>query len=335
MFMKKLAALIGVLILITYTWYRFQLRALDGASAARVSIVIEPGTPTQRIGDMLAEKGLIRSPFAFGIYTRLHRSTLQAGSFTLQPAKSAPEIIEILQSGKTEERAITIPEGFTVKDIDALLVAEGLTKSGEVQNCALTCDFSTFDFLPTSTALAKRGGKLEGYLYPDTYFVNPADFVAKFFLERMLGTFRTRVVNAHAEDIKASGHSLHEIITMASLIEEETRKAEERPVVSGILWKRRTNGISLGVDAAVRYIVEKPTSAITRADLEVDSPYNVRTVLGLPPGPIANPSMSSIEAALSPQESRFWYYLHGTDGQIRYAETNEEHNRNRAQYLRS
>ena len=105
-------------------------------------------------------------------------------------------------------------------------------------------------------------------------------------------------------------------------------------MVSGILWKRFDEGMGLGVDAAIRYILDKPTAVLTRVDLEVDSPYNLRKYRGLPPGPIANPGIRSIEAALRPQASDYYYYLHGTDGVIRYAVTNDEHNENKARYLR-
>ena len=161
-----------------------------------------------------------------------------------------------------------------------------------------------------------------------------SDFVPKFFLERMLGTFRTRVVDGMKNDIKSSGHSLHEIVTMASLIEEETRAAAEKPIVSGILWKRFTAKTGLGVDAAVRYIVHKKTEALTTTDLAVDSPYNLRRFRGLPPGPIAAAGAASIHAALHPENSPYWYYLHGRDGQIRYGVTNDDHNANKARYLK-
>jgi len=174
---------------------------------------------------------------------------------------------------------------------------------------------------------------LEGYLFPDTYFVNPDEFVAKFFLERMLGTFRTRVVEVLESDIVSSGRSLEEIVTMASLIERETKTDEERPMVAGILWKRFDAKQGLDVDATVRYALQKPVEPLTKNDLENRSPYNTRRFAGLPPGPIANPGLKSTQAALHPTESRYWYYLHGSDGVIRYAETNEEHNANKVKYL--
>ncbi|HRH94062.1 MAG TPA: endolytic transglycosylase MltG, partial [Candidatus Peribacteria bacterium] len=135
-------------------------------------------------------------------------------------------------------------------------------------------------------------------------------------------------------DLSRSGRTLHQAVTMASLVEEESRHEDERPVVAGILWKREEAGTILGVDATVRYIVGKPSAALTVTDLDTASPYNTRKVAGLPPGPIANPGVSAIVAALQPQASEYWYYLHGTDGMIHYARTNDEHNANKARYLR-
>jgi UPF0755 protein len=181
--------------------------------------------------------------------------------------------------------------------------------------------------------LAYRGGKLEGYLYPDTYFVEPEEFVAKFFLERMLGSFRKEILTPYEGLIQNSGMNVHGYVTMASLVEEETRADEERSVVAGILLKRNEEGWGLGIDAAVRYIVNKPTEDITHGDLNVNSPYNLRKFKGLPPGPIANPGKKSFEAVLYPNDSAYWYYLHDKEGQIHYSRTNEEHNTKRFLYL--
>lgn len=317
-------------------WYGNALRPLDAESDARISITIESGTSTSKIAELLEEKGVIRSSTAFKRYVKKAdiSASLQAGTFILLPSMTVEEIAATLSSGQSNEQSITIPEGYTVKNIDQLLAEKGFTEYGDIMACANECDFSSFDFVTEHADMAVRGGKLEGYLFPDTYFVDASDFVPKFFLERMLGVFRQRIVDGMAGEIAASGRTLHEIVTMASLIEEETRTADERAIVSGILWKRYDEGIGLYVDASNRYILDKPTATITAADLEMDSPYNLRRYRGLPPGPIASPSLASMEAALNPQESPYYYYLHGNDGQIRYAATNEEHNANRARYLR-
>lgn len=339
--MKKLIAIIGVFALVAWSgwrlWYALALRAVDGDDVSRVSVTIPTGASTVSIAETLEEKNLIRSPRAFVSYAKGEgkAATLQAGTFVLQRSMTTAEIVDALTTGRTQEMSVTIPEGYTVQDIDALLAGKGLAAEGAIVACATDCAFEGYDFLPAASgSQAPRGGRLEGYLYPDTYFVPSEGVDPEAFLARMLDAFRTRVIDAKAGDIEASGHSLHEVVTMASLIEEETRTDDERAIVSGILWKRISEGIGLYVDASNRYILSKPTAAITAADLAMDSPYNLRLYRGLPPGPIANPSMASIEAALNPEESPYYYYLHGTDGLIRYAVTNDEHNLNKARYLR-
>lgn len=338
--MKKFLSFIVVVALVWWGWSKLSygrgLKPVDATDTARVSVTVEPGSSTTAIAENLKQKGVIRSASAFAKYVENEDkgASLQAGTFVLQKSMSVAEIVEALTGGQREELSVTIPEGYTVKDIDALLAEKGLIEAGALIDCANKCDFSSFDFLPSGNNQAERGGKVEGYLYPDTYFVSPADFVPKFFIERMLGVYRQRVVNGMADDIASSGRSLHEITTMASIIEEETRAGDEREIVSGILWKRFEEGIGLYVDASNRYILNKPTATITAADLDMDSPYNLRKYRGLPPGPIANASMASIEAALNPESSPYYYYLHGTDGVIRYAVTNDEHNANKAKYLR-
>lgn len=333
--MKKLLLLLIGIGIVVYVWYARAMLPVGGSTASRVTV--EKGMSVAEVGAMLQEKGLIRSPAAFKVYLKLHgaETGVQAGTFLLRPSMSTAEIVDVLRTGKSEEVSLTIPEGWTVSEIDALLAENGLADAGAVLDCLKRCDFSTFDFLPKATkGLAPRGGRLEGYLFPETYFVNAAEFVPKFFLERLLGTFRARVIDAYGDDIAASGHSLHEVVTMASLVEAETRTDAERPIVAGILWKRLREGMPLGVDATVRYIVDKPTGPITQSDLETVSPYNTRKVRGLPPGPIASPSMSSILATLHPEDSPYWYYLHDGSGVIHYATTNDEHNENRRRYLR-
>lgn len=318
-----------------YVWYSSELKAVDVAVDSREIVRIAKGASTQEIAETLKEKGLIRSSLAFRVFTYFQGADrlLQAGSFSLSPAMNAKDILSSLMRGYADEAVITIPEGFTVQDIDTLLAEKGLIEEGDLIECANSCDFSEFDFLPSVSGLARRGGKIEGYLFPDTYFVLVEDFSAEEFLKRLLHTFEDRVLDDLGSDFEASSRSVHAIITMASLIEEETVTDDERAIVSGILWKREDEGMGLGVDAAVRYILNKPTAAITVADLNVNSPYNLRKFRGLSPGPIANPGKDSVIAALNPEESSYWYYLHDPQGNIHYAETNTEHNINRQIYL--
>ncbi len=336
--MKKLILPVLILllaVLIVRGWYGHALSAVD-RSDVRTVFTVEKGESTGQIAADLAVQNLIRSPFAFKLYVKMsgQAGQLKAGTFVVNSSMTAPEIVDILAGGKSAEEIITIPEGFTVEDIDDLFVKKGIMKAGELVKCANTCDFSAFTFLPKSNDLAPRGGKVEGYLYPDTYYVTLSDFDPHAFLSRLLTTFKQKIVDDLASDIKASGRSLEDIMIVASLVEEETRTATERPIVAGIIWKRFDERMVLGIDAAVRYVVDKKSAAITQSDLQIESPYNLRKVAGLPPGPIANPSLSSIQAALHPEKSQYYYYLHGSDGRIHYAVTNDEHNVNRATYLR-
>lgn len=337
--MKKLLAIISIFAIILWSgyrfWYMLAMRAAGDVGDPGIIVEIPKGSSTREIADILEEKDVIRSSFAFTrhVLGSGDAARLQAGSFVLRPSMNTAEVAEALATGSGQEAPVTIPEGFTVSDIDLLLAEKGLIQPGELQECAVLCDFSAYAFLPKVAGLAERGGKVEGYLYPDTYFV-AGDLDPEAFIERLLSTFEERIIKNLSKELAASTRSLHEIVTMGSLIEEETRTNTERAVVSGILWKRFDEGMGLGVDATVRYILQKPTAALTTADLNTDSAYNLRKYRGLPPGPIANAGIGSIKAALQPQESPYWYYLHGKDGMIRYAVTNEEHNLNKAKYLK-
>ena len=334
--MKFLRALAFLFLLSFGATIFFLQMAGSGAEPRAIEIQVTRGMSVPELAKTLKEHGIITSTIAFRWYLKSKEldTGIRTGTFTIPPNASFAQIAEILASAEGKELSLTIPEGYTVAQIDALLAEKSLIQVGELLACAVGgCDFSSFEFLPEDAPRGGHGGRLEGYLFPDTYFVNPDEFVAKFFLERMLGTFRTRVVEVLESDIVSSGRSLEEIVTMASLIERETKTDEERPMVAGILWKRFDAKQGLDVDATVRYALQKPVEPLTKNDLENRSPYNTRRFAGLPPGPIANPGLKSTQAALHPTESRYWYYLHGSDGVIRYAETNEEHNANKVKYL--
>lgn len=316
-------------------WWSSADAAVDPKSDQRITVKVEQGMTASAVADALKEQGLIRSTLKFR-WIASHEglaSKLKAGSYVFEPSQTTEDIITELAGGKQQEVVVTIPEGYTVKDIDSLLARLGLSATGSVIDCANTCAFTGIDFLPPKAGLAKRGGRIEGYLYADTYFVDPSGFDVEAFLARLLRTFKQRVIDTHTADIQASGRSLNDIVTMASLIEKETRNGDERPTVAGILWKRLDNQIGLQVDATVRYIIDKPTADITVQDLQTDSPYNTRKYRGLPPGPISSPSLSSIEAALHPKDSPYLYYLHDAQGVIHYARTNDEQNENKVKYL--
>lgn len=337
--MKKLliagVALIVVLF-VTSSWYHWSLSPLQSDDQTGVIVDIPSGSSVAKIGSILEEKQVIRSALAFRLFARFGgmQGAMKAGSYFLRPSMPVSEIMTALGRGYSEAAMITIPEGYTIAQIDALMAKKGLSETGSILACAQSCDFSWYRFLPKTGGIPERGGKLEGYLFPDTYFIVKDTFTPESFLKRLLDTFQKRVVDGLAGDLSNSKRSLQDIVTMASLLEEETRAGDERPVVSGILWKRFDKGMRLDVDAAVRYLTGKFKEPLKASDLALVSPYNLRKEKGLPPGAIANPGMATIKAALGSVDSDYWYYLHDTNGRIHYAVTNDEQNENRAKYLR-
>ena len=335
--MKKFVVLPVLIVVLLTVIYQLSLSPLNKLDTTKAILTIEPGMSVTSIAHLLKDHAIIRSVTSFTIYARLTgtASKLRAGSYAFAPSMSIPKVIEVLTEGSPEAINITIKEGMSVREIDAQMAKNGLGKEGDILDCAWSCDFSTFDFLPPKPAFAREkgyGSRLEGYLFPETYSIEPAQYQPKFFLERLLGQFRTRIVQGFNEDINTSGKSLHELVIMSSLIEKESRHDEEREIVSGILWKRLKNSVVLGVDAVNRYILE-PGAPLMKTDLESSSPYNSRRRGGLPPSPISNAGESSFRAALNPKNSEYWYYLHDPKGIIHYAITLDEHNLNRVKYL--
>lgn len=331
--MKKMPITILLILLVMGGWYLWGIGG-GGASEMRSVVSIPQGSSLQSIAMILEEKQVIRSARAFRFYTwwRGKSGSLQAGTFVMPAGAGAKSALEILTTGKSREMVVTIVEGMTVADIDRLLAEKELAKEWTTIGCARSCDFSRFGFLPPASPSFLN--PLEGFLFPDTYFVIAQNFSVEDFLGRLLETFKQRVPEGLAKDLAGTSRSLHEVVTMASILEKESRLGEERAVVSGILWKRFDEKRGLDADATVRYIVGKDTEALTTADLRIDSPYNTRRYRGLPPGPIANPGISAIRAALLPTPSPYYYYLHDPAGVIHYASTNDEHNVNKAIYLR-
>lgn len=338
--MKKLfyfIAIVAIAIwLATSVLYKNALKPVDDSAGRRINITIKAGSSVKSIASQLKNSGLIKSDNAFIAYVKKNdlAANLQAGEYIVQTSMSTPEIATMLQNGKVSEVAVTIREGLTITDIDAVLTEKDLIQAGDFIRCAKECDVSAFTFLPDTSNWLDRSGQVEGYLFPDTYFVAVNNFSSEQFLKRLLTTFEQKVIEVIKQDVPKTGYTLTEIINMAAMIEKESRLADEKPIVAGILWKRYEEGIGLGVDATVRYLANKPTDAITVTDLQQDSPYNTRKYRGLPPSPIANPGLQTIMATLQPEDSPYYYYLHGSDGQIRYARTNDEHNVNKNRYLR-
>ena len=330
--MKKTFVLliIGIFVLCTFWFYQLYTSSLSYSlnpdSENRVVVKIEKGSSANKIINILKEKDLIKSPFIFKLYLKQNNlgNQLKAGNFILKENYNLKKIVKTLVEGKGSELPVTILEGWTIKQIAEHLEKKGLTKSSEFLSCIKTCKFE-FDFLPK--------GYLEGYLYPDTYFVNINNFNNKLFISRMIQTLEHRLSDSDWKAIKSSKYSFEQIMIMASIIEKEERNAKEQPKVADILWSRFDKKVALGADATVLYALGRTKGGLTYNDLQIDSPYNTRKKRGLPPTPISSPSMSSIKAAIYPKKTDYFYYLHGSDGKIHYAKTLAGHNENKMKYI--
>lgn len=291
-------------------------------SETRVSFLIDRGMTLQSISELLYEKDLIRDPLVFRLYAKWHGlgSKFQAGEYTLQQNLTFEEIAELLQTGKTAEIKVTIPEGYTITQMDELLARKSLIDPSAFLHCANFCD------------LGFSIASLEGYLFPSTYSVNIQGFSEKNFIQRLYNTFQKQITPLRS-DIEASGRTLDEIVIMASMIEREAVTDEEMPLISDVLWKRLDEGMPLGVDATTRYALGEWNRPLYTQDFEIDSPYNTRRLKGLPPTAISNPGLRAIRAALYPESNPYYYYLHDSSGQIHFGKTHEEHIQNKQKYI--
>lgn len=325
-FLAAILAVLGIILLFQNRYYHYLETPVDSKDEAQISFMVKKGETAKTVGENLKDQRLIGSKTIFSLYSRKKNMAekLIAGRFYLQRNMTIPQILSIITDPSKAESSITIQEGLTAKDIDEKLVELELTKKGDFITAVKNFDkYEDYAFLDKEV-LSKLEIPLEGYLFPDTYFLDPSDFKPEQLITKCLNNFNKK--------LPEKPENLHEIITMASIIEREVRTEKDLPVISGILWKRYKQNWHLGADATLLYITDDKT--ISEADLEIDSPYNTRKVVGIPPGPIGNPGLKSIEAAINPADSSYWYYLTTPDtGEVIYAKTNTEQNINRAKYL--
>lgn len=286
--------------------------------------VVDKGESAKTIARHLKERQFISHEFLFVFYVwdRGLSPRLQAGKYLVRRGMSVKDIADMIVQGKTQEEytEVTIPEGFTLAEIEQRTERE-------------LSDFTAGDFRKEYLFLtdAPQGVSLEGYLFPDTYrfALNAA---SGDIANKMLANFDGKVSSEVRAEIARQGKSMFETVTMASLIEREVRSEDDMRMVSGVLWKRLEIGIPLQVDATVVYAVGH--SELTYDDLAVDHPYNTYRYRGLPPGPIANPGLQAILAAVYPAASDYLYYLSKSDGETIFSKTLREHNIAKEKYLK-
>ncbi len=295
------------------------LAPVDPTAPSRL-VEVPSGATSLQIGRRLRTTGLVHSAWAFATAARLKgvATTLQEGEYRLSPAMPLLEIVDAIARGDVVLRRVTIPEGFTAAEIVETLVAAGI---GTPQRLEDLVRHGAPSFRYTFLWSAPHGS-LEGFLFPDTYRI-PRRLSDREVIDRFLRRFAEVVVPRWRASTPP--RSLLEVVTMASLVEREAKVPSERAVIASVLYNRLARGMKLEVDASVLYALGRHKDVVTLDDLKVDSPYNTYRYTGLPPGPIANPGLASINAALQPADTRYLFYVARADGSHVFSRTFEEH----------
>ncbi|MDO8582136.1 MAG: endolytic transglycosylase MltG [bacterium] len=300
-----------------FLWFRHTVSAPAGSDTTPRRFVIVSGEGVNAISRNLKTAGLIRNSLAFETYLwwKGIEGRLIAGEYDLNPSLSIRDLTRVLVAGETisRERDITILEGWTRKDIAEYLEKEGIVKAK--------------DFLDATK-------DLEGYLFPDTYRIFK-DATVQEIVVKMRGNFDRKVTSEMRADIKKQKKTLDEILIMASILEREVRTPEEMRLASDLFWRRVAIGMPLQSDATVNFVTGEKRPSPLYKDLEVDSPYNTYKYRGLPPGPIGNPGLFAITAAIYPKKNDYWFFLTTQDdGRAIFSKTFDEHNWNKVKYLK-
>jgi len=280
---------------------------------------VKKGSSLRQVADDLQKAGLIRSARVVLLAARYQNkgNRLYAGNYLLSPAMSPMDILDKIMAGEVATVRVTIPEGFTVRQIAETLAEKSLVdKDRFIALCTHPKSQRKFNF-----PLPKVG--LEGYLFPDTYDI-PVGATEEQIIDRMLSRFEELMPKWYRKDMPLG---LHETVTLASMVEREARRPEERARIAGVYINRLKHKppMKLQCDATVLYALGGHKSRVLYRDLEVDSPYNTYKYAGLPPGPIANPGLACLQAAANPEKHDFLYYVARADGSHIFSRTMKEH----------
>lgn len=306
---------------------------IDMNSDDTIAVEIPQGSTTKEIASILKENGIISSELSFRLKSRFSGAdgTYNYGTFYLSKEMSVEQIISTLQGTAKTDTAhrLTIPEGYTAKQIAALVDEKGIATSDEFINEMNNGTFE-YDFLE---GIPKRENYLEGYLFPDTYFLSGNES-AHDIIVMMLNRFE-QIYNESLKDyVDSTGYTLDQIVTVASMVESEAKLDEERPIIAGVIYNRLAIDMPLQIDSTVQYALSTRNEVVTESDLEVDSPYNTYKNKGLPAGPICNPGKASLLGALNPEKHNYYYYVLKEQGgsEHYFAENYEDFLEAKAQY---
>jgi UPF0755 protein len=291
-----------------------------GTSETTVSVWIRPGQGFFETVTQLEEAGLIRHPkkFRWLAYLKGDERRIRAGEYMLSACMSPAAILEAMIRGETVVHKVVVPEGATM-----VKIARTLAKAGLVSEETFLRAASEGGLIQT---LGLEGDTLEGYLFPETYHF-PKGVTAEQIIKKMVAQFRSVFTAEWADKARTKGLTTPEVVTLASIVEKETAKPEERPLIAAVFLNRLKRNMRLESDPTVIYGIKNFDGNLTRKDLKTLTPYNTYQARGLPPGPIANPGRASIEAVLYPSAEPYLYFVSKNDGSHHFSRTLQEHNR--------
>lgn len=307
---------------------------------------IQEGQNLPEVIQSLTAMGFLGNPRLFKWYVSWKNldTKIQSGVFELKPNLSIRNLVEILTNPEAAEIKLTFIEGQNLRDYEHLLEYNGLVMAEELhelvgfptvdyrwtKDMPVPKDFSSqFDFLKGKPKYVS----LEGHLFPDTYRFKKSAGLEEI-VKKLLENFGRKLKPELRAEISRQGKSIFEVVTMASLIEAEAREEKDRRLVADILWRRLSIGMPLQVDSSVNYITGEKKAAISSAEQKIDSLYNTYKYPGLPLGPINNPSLSAILAAIYPEKNNDWFFLADKEGKIHYAKDLKEHGENKMRFLK-
>jgi UPF0755 protein len=303
-------------------------------------VLIQKGDSARSVGVTLEEKQIIKKASYFSDYLDDQglEDKILAGRFEVSPSMSIKQIATVITDAKQAKNYLTIPEGYTIKQIDKRLTEGEFIKEGDFISAVKKFDrWSVYPWLPKREMMATTL-PLEGFLFPDTYKIDTENFLSENLIDLMLKNFQRRLPADITTQLAAKNLTLFELTIAASMLEKEVRHPEDLPIVAGIIWKRIQSDWALNIDATILYDLALQSITrqdLTKDDLKKDSAYNTYTRKGLPPGPIGNPGIKTLLAALNPVKTSHWFYItNPKSGKAIYADSNDEQNRNRAIYLK-
>jgi UPF0755 protein len=340
--MKKLIAVLVLIALLGfaasrgYDWWNYNVNTPVSSDSEPIVFHIDPGELPSQVADELTTQRLIRDRNAFDLYLRFTGAgaSFQFGDFQLNRNMSMVQIVDALQHGKSTQVSITLREGFPLRELAKDVAKSGLGTAADYISIAADPSWTaSYDFLSTRPANAKP--PLEGYLFPDTYSVNPGD--VRGLIQAQLtqfGTVFSPALRAQIATATASrpAETVESIVILASMVDREANTSSDRGKVCSVYYNRLRQGIPLGVDATLLYALGRLTPEPTFAELQLNSPYNTRKHVGLPPGPISNPGQAALLSCINPPKTNFLFYFTDRKGVTHFETNQSDFNRDIAIY---